>query len=137
MKRLSATIVVLALTAGLAAQTAQQGKPEQKPAAKALNVSGKWTMTLDFSMGTATPALNLKQDGEKISGTYTGRYGTFDLLGSLKDRKIQFSFAMTAEGETVAMSFAGEVAEDGQSMKGTAVLGELGDATWTAAKNKQ
>ncbi len=135
MKTLS--IVILVLAAGLGAQAAQQGKPEQKPESKALNVTGKWTMTLDMSMGTASPSLDLKQDGEKISGTYTGRYGTFDLLGSLKERKIQFSFAMTAEGETVAMSFAGEVAEDGQTMKGTAVLGELGDASWTAKKNKE
>ncbi len=137
MKTASIVVLVLALAAGLGVQAAQQGKPEQKPEGKALNVTGKWTMTLDMSMGTASPSLDLKQDGEKISGTYTGRYGTFDLLGSLKDRKIQFSFAMTAEGQTVAMSFAGDVAEDGQSMKGTAVLGELGDATWTAAKNKQ
>ncbi len=137
MKLLTVMAVVLALGAGLAAHTAQQAKPEQKPAAKALNVTGKWTMTLDMSMGTATPALDLKQDGEKISGTYTGRYGTFDLLGSLKDRAIQFTFTMTAEGQSVDMAFAGEVAEDGQTMKGTAVLGELGDAAWTAAKNKQ
>ena len=50
----------------------------QKP--KALDVTGKWTMTLEMSMGTATPALVLKQEGETLSGTYTGRYGTYELL---------------------------------------------------------
>ena len=99
-------------------------------------MAGKWTVTLDMSMGTATPALDLKQDGEKIGGTYTGRYGTFDLQGTLKNRAIQFAFNMSAEGETVTMSFTGEVAEDGQSMRGTATLGEMGDASWTAKKDK-
>jgi hypothetical protein len=109
----------------------------QKPDKKvALNVAGKWTMTLEMSMGTATPALDLKQDGEKIAGTYTGRYGSFDLQGSLKERAIQFSFTMSAEGQSVTMSFAGEVAADGQTMKGTATLGEMGDAAWSAKKDK-
>ncbi len=127
-------VLLLVAAAVVWAPPASAQKTEKKSAP---NVTGKWAMTLEMSMGTGTPTLDLKQDGEKLSGTYTGRYGTFDLLGSLKERKIQFSFAMTAEGETVAMSFAGEVAEDGQTMKGTAVLGELGDATWTAARNKQ
>ncbi len=108
-------------------------KPEKKAA---LNVTGKWTMTLDMSMGTATPSLDLKQDGEKISGTYTGRYGTFNLQGTLTGKTIQFSFEMGAEGQTVTMTFSGQVADDSQSMKGTATLGEMGDATWTAKRDK-
>jgi hypothetical protein len=93
-------------------------------------------MTLEMSMGTGTPTLDLKQDGEKLTGTYTGRYGTFDLQGSVKERAIQFSFTMSAEGQSVTMSFTGEIAQDGQTMKGTAVLGEMGDATWTAKREK-
>jgi hypothetical protein len=134
MKR---TLLVLCLVvfAG-AAVHGRQGAPAQQPEKKAaLNVTGRWTMTLEMSMGTATPSLDLKQDGQKITGTYTGRYGTFNLQGSLKERTIEFSFNMSAEGETVAMAFAGEVAEGGQTMKGTAMLGEQwGEATWSAKK---
>jgi hypothetical protein len=136
MKRFWMVVLVVAFAVGLASG-AQQGKPEQKPDKKAApTVTGKWTMTLEMSMGTGTPTLDLKQDGEKITGTYTGRYGTFQLEGTLKDRAIQFSFTMVAEGESVAMSFAGEVAEDFQTMKGTAAIDDLGDATWTARKEK-
>lgn len=131
MKTLLIVVLVLAFAAGAAALS-----PQDKPAKAPLSVAGKWTMSLDMSMGTATPALELKQDGAKLTGTYTGRYGTFPLQGSLKDRTIVFTFSMTAEGETVTMSFSGEVAEDGQSMKGTATLGEMGDATWSAKKEK-
>jgi hypothetical protein len=127
-------VLVSAISAG--AFASPQDKPGQaQPAKKTeINVSGKWAMTLDMSMGSATPALELKQDGAKLTGTYSGRYGTFPLEGSLKDRAIQFSFTMGAEGQTVTMTFAGEVSADAQSMKGTATLGEMGEATWSAKK---
>jgi hypothetical protein len=134
MKR-SLLLLIVIFLAGTVAFAGAQGKPDQKDKA-ALNVAGKWTMTMEMSMGTATPSLELKQDGTKITGNYTGRYGTFPLEGTLKERAIQFSFQMGAEGETVTMSFAGEVAADGQTMKGTASLGEMGDATWSAKKEK-
>ncbi len=125
--------VVMAVGAGVFALP--QGRPAQaKPGTTAApNVTGKWTMTLEMSMGTANPALELAQDGEKISGTYTGRYGAFPVQGTLKGLTIQFSFTMGADSPQV-MSFAGDVAADGQSMKGTASLGEMGDATWTAKR---
>ncbi len=135
MKRLFALVIGLALVA-VAVSAAASPQDKQKPPEKKseLNVTGKWAMTMEMSMGTATPALELKQDGTKITGSYTGRYGTFPLEGTLKDRTIQFTFQMGAEGQTVSMSFAGEVAADGQSMKGTASLGEMGDASWTAKR---
>jgi hypothetical protein len=137
MKTFLMIVAVVWVTCGLAAGSPHQSGRQQKPDAKAApTVAGKWTMTLEMSMGTGTPTLDLKQDGEKITGTYTGRYGTFALEGKLKDRAIAFSFSMSAEGQAVEMSFAGEVAADGQTMKGTAVLGEMGDATWTAKRDK-
>lgn len=127
-------LLVLALAAGIAS-AAGQAKPDQKQG-KGPNVTGKWTMTLEMSMGTANPSLDLKQDGEKVTGTYTGRYGSFDLQGTLKGDVIQFSFVMGAEGQQVTMAFSGKVSEDGESMKGTADLGEMGEANWSAKRQK-
>lgn len=136
MRKFLVLVAALAVTGGLAVQS-QRAEAELKQEAKATpNVAGKWSMTLEMSMGTGTPVLDLKQDGEKISGTYTGRYGTFPLEGKLKEQAIEFWFTMNAEGQSVSMSFTGEVAADGQTMKGQATLGELGDATWSAKKEK-
>jgi len=130
MKRFAlVTVVTLACVLGVTIRALPQDKGT-------VNVTGRWVMSLEMSMGSATPGLELKQDGTKITGTYTGRYGSFPLEGTLKDRTIAFSFTMTAEGQSVAMSYAGEVAADGQSMKGTASLGEMGDATWSAKKQQ-
>jgi hypothetical protein len=125
MKKFFALVLML-----LASSLMGQSKP--------VSVVGKWTMTLDMSMGVANPALEFtRQDGEKIMGSYTGRYGTSPLQGTVKDRIIDFTVSMSAEGDTVTMDFTGEVSEDGQSItKGKAVLGGLGDATWSAKKDK-
>lgn len=129
-----AVVCAVAFATSLALHAApQQAPPDSKGTPK---VAGKWVMTLEMSMGTATPALELTQDGATIGGTYTGRYGTFPLTGTLKGQAIAFSFTMNAEGQSVAMTFMGEVAADSQSMKGTASLGEMGDATWSAKRQK-
>ncbi len=131
MRKLSVLAFVLLAAAGLAVSAQRQAM-----AGQTVSVAGKWTMTLEMSMGTGTPTLEIKQEGEKITGTYTGRYGTFALEGTIKGRAIEFAVTMSAEGQSVTISFAGEVAEDGKSMKGTAVLDQLGDATWSAVKEK-
>jgi hypothetical protein len=94
-------------------------------------------MALNMVMGQSTPLLTLKQAGDKITGTYQGRYGTFPLEGTLKGRAIEFWLTMTVESEKVEMSFTGEVAADGQSMRGAADLGQAGDGTWTATREKE
>jgi hypothetical protein len=137
MKRFSLTaFVVFACAFGTLVQALPQAKPDQSQEKGTVNVAGKWVVTLEMSMGTATPALELKQDGTKITGTYAGRYGSFPLEGTLKGRVITFVFTMSAEGQSVTMSYTGEVAADAQSMKGTASLGEMGDAAWSAARQK-
>jgi hypothetical protein len=132
MRRLPAVATLMTVTVGLTVAAQQQSKPET-----AASVAGKWAMVLEMSMGTGTPTLDLKQEGEKITGTYTGRYGTFPLRGTIKGRAIEFEVALVAEGRSFTMNFAGEVAEDGKTMKGTASLGELGGATWSAKKQDE
>jgi hypothetical protein len=134
--------LVAALVAGASAQQSggQQPPPPTPPPApapKTADVAGKWTMTLEMSMGQATTALAFKQEADKITGTYTGRYGTYELKGTVKAREIAFAFTMSADGTPVEMSFTGEIAADGQTMKGQAVLGELGEAGWSAKRDKK
>ena len=56
-------------------------------------------MTLEtVDRSRRTPTLELKQDGEKITGTYTGRYGTSPLQGTLKGRALEFAFQIERRG---------------------------------------
>src|SRR4029078_10538512 len=106
---------------------------EPPPAPKDLpSLTGRWEMALNMSMGQSKPTLTLRQDGEKLTGTYAGRYGTFPVEGTIKNCTVEFLLTMDVNGEKVEMVFAGEVASDGQSMKGDADLAQAGDGTWTA-----
>ena len=122
------SLVVAAVTAAAA---------QQAPAKPAIDITGKWLVELHLEMGTATPTLELKQEKEKITGTYTGRYGAFPLSGTIKDRALQFSFKMNADGTDSYMTFTGEVAADAQTMKGKAEMEGLGEAAWTAKRDKK
>ena len=128
---------------GTLAGTMNHGQPqelnwtaERVKAKGALDVTGKWAMTLEMSVGTATPTLQLVLDGGKITGTYTGRYGEYPIAGTLKDKTLDFTFTMNADGDAINLSFHGEVAADGQSIKGTASMAEMGEARWTATRSK-
>jgi len=144
--RTSAATLVVALAVLLAAATVTAQAPAQTPTPKpspspspspspAPTLAGKWTMTLEIPMGTATPALEFVQQGEKITGSYEGRYGKFPLEGVLKNRVLEFSVTLNAEGTETTLSFKGEVAVDFKSIiKGTADLGGMGEAAWSAVK---
>ena len=125
---MSTLLLVLSLIAPIQAQS----KPAPPP-----TLTGNWTMAIEIQGTTATPSLELVQDGEKITGVYTGRYGKFQLTGTLKGRALQFTFTMNAEGTDVLMTFKGEVAADFQSMKGEADMAGAGEANWSATRVKK
>ena len=128
MRKLLMAVIAIAAVVTTSAQTT-------KPVA--VNITGKWVVSLQTDAFTSTPAVEFKtQEGEKVTGTYTGRYGSYPFEGKLKERALEFSFKMSAEGTDVEMWFGGEVAADAQSMKGRATLTGLGDATWTATRAK-
>ena len=134
MKRRLALFSIISIAlfgTALAAQT-------PAPAPKALDVSGKWAMVLELSIGSSNPTLVLKQEGNKITGTYTGRYGDSKLTGTIDDKRmLTFQVSLSAEGTDVSMFFSGEVSADGQQIpKGVVNIEGLGEGSWAAKKDK-
>jgi hypothetical protein len=139
LKRVLLLLACLGLgsTTFLTASVQDPPKPAPAPAAKSIDVAGKWTMAMVTSMFNANVALEFKQDAEKLTGTYTGRYGQSPLQGTLKKNAIEFVVTIDAEGTTTKMTFWGEVSADGQTItKGTAEIDGLGDVTWSATRAK-
>jgi hypothetical protein len=97
-------------------------------------VAGKWNAVLELESITGHPLLTFKQDGEKLTGTYEGRYGEVALEGSIKEKTIRFSVAFVAEGAQTYGQFAGTV--EGDSMSGTCSFEGAGDGTWSATRVK-
>src|SRR5512132_3709014 len=113
-----ATLVVLTVLHGASIGLAgQAGK---------VDVTGKWLFAVDTAAGSGTPVMTFKQDGEKLTGHYSGQLGEADLTGTVKGQDITFKFAVDAQGTAINAVYTGTVdAKD--SMKGKVDLVGLGE----------
>jgi hypothetical protein len=102
--------------------------------AEPANVAGKWNVTLELEAFTGHPIILLKQDGEKLTGTYEGRYGPSELKGSIKEKEIEFTVSIVAEGMQSQGVFGGKV--NGDTMSGNVSYEGAGDGTWSATRAK-
>jgi hypothetical protein len=110
MARRRFTVAVVALV--LAAVTSGR--------AQTVDVTGDWAFTVETGMGSGSPAISFKQDGEKLTGTYDGQLGTANFTGTVKGTAIQFSFTLNAQGQEVDVNYTGTV--DGKTMKGAVAM---------------
>ena len=78
-------LVCVALAAGIAAQAK-------------VDVTGKWAFNVETGAGAGAPTMTFKQDGEKLTGHYTGTFGESDLTGTVKGAEIAFSFTRRRAG---------------------------------------
>ena len=100
------------------------------------SLTGEWAMSLQLDTFTATPSVNLKQDGEKLTGDYTSQqYGKFPLTGSVKGSDVTFSVTMTIEGNSVSATYSGKMQPDG-SISGSADIGGMMSGTFSATRKK-
>jgi len=108
--------------------------PAPAPAAAGgINITGDWTFMVETGQGSGSPSFSFKQDGEKLTGTYKGQFGEAPLTGTVKGADIKFVMKISAQGQEMTITYSGKI-ENKDSMKGTAALGELGEATWTAKR---
>src|SRR5262249_33677825 len=96
-----------------------------------VDVSGAGSVTVETESGSGNPSFTFKQGGEKLIGRYKGLLGEFDLTGTVKGDKIEFSFKATGQVEGV-VNYAGTT--DGKTMKGKVALAGLGEGTFTGKK---
>jgi hypothetical protein len=114
--------LALGAAAGLSAQ------------AKGVNITGKWLFTVETDGGGGTPTITFKQEGEKLTGKYSGQLGENDLTGTVKGSDVKFSFNASAQGQQIDAVYTGTIV-DKDSMKGTlALAGGQINGTFTAKR---
>ena len=120
-----AVILRLGFPALLLAHRARQDKP--------VDVSGNWALTVETAGGTGSPSVELKQDGETLTGNYSSRvFGEQKVTGTIKGNAITFGFTTSFEGSAVAVTCTGTA--DASTMKGKVTVGDLGEGTFTGKK---
>jgi hypothetical protein len=122
--RIAAVGAIVMLVVGL---TAARGAAQAK-----VDVTGKWAFSVETSAGAGAPTFTFKQDGEKLTGHYTGTFGEADLTGTVKGAEITFSFTVDAQGNALKETYTGTVDKD--TMKGKLVIEGFGEGTFTAKK---
>jgi hypothetical protein len=116
-----AVVVMLGVTAAFAGQAAK------------VDVTGKWAFNVETAAGSGTPTLTMKQDGEKLTGHYTGQLGESDFTGTVKGNKIDIKFTIDVQGNQLEYIYDGTI-EGKDAMKGKVNIVGLGEGTFTAKK---
>jgi hypothetical protein len=121
-----------ATAAGAAPSTAASPSPAQGD--KPVDVTGVWGLQIEIGGGTTgTPTVTFKQDGDKLSGTYSSQVvGEQQLTGTVKGNAITFGFTASFDGNAVKVTYTGTIEKD--TMKGTVTFGDLGEGTWSGKK---
>jgi hypothetical protein len=114
-------------TAMSAATTATPLQAESK-----VDVTGTWAMAVETGAGSGTPTIVLKQDGEKLTGQYSGQLGEAPVTGTLKGSAIELAYDIAVQGTAIHVTYSGTA--DSTSMKGAVKLGDFGEGTFTGKK---
>lgn len=94
------------------------------------DLTGKWRFAVVTENGTGTPAVVLKQEGEKLTGTYeSARMGVRTIEGTVKKDSLRFAL----KGGEVELTFVGVVV-DKNNLRGMVDFGGQGGATFTGTR---
>jgi len=99
--------------------------------AAAPTVAGTWTMTVEGSPhGTMTAGLALKQDGTKVTGTFSsGHTADMTVAGEFVDGELKIETAGDTDGKILFMA---KLKDDG-TLAGY-LSSPMGDMRWTASR---
>lgn len=98
-----------------------------------VDVAGTWALTVETAGGTGTPSVELKQDGETLTGNYSSQvFREQKVTGTIKGNAFTFGFTTSFQGSTVTVTYTGTA--DATTTKGKVTVGDLGEGTFTGKK---
>jgi|SRR5579864_7039354 len=107
--------------------------------AVAADATGTWKWTVERNGNTIETTLKLKQDGDKLTGTITGRQGAESAIEDGKVAGDTVSFKVTREFNGNKIVFAYEGKLNGDTIKGDTKFERNGEAQtreWEAKRSK-
>jgi len=103
------------------------------------DLTGTWTWSFQGQNGnTINSSLKLKQDGDKITGSLTGRNGTENPIkeAQLKGDDLTFKVTRTRNDQEITTTYTGKVTAD--EIKGkseTDMNGQMNSRDWDAKRS--
>jgi autotransporter translocation and assembly factor TamB len=124
MKTLTAILVVAAIA--LVPVAAQD--------AKKIDITGTWEMTVESPQGQMLITANYKQEGETLTGTHVSEMGEAPLKGTVKGADIEYTLTLDMGGQQMSIVHKAKV--EGDTITGSAIIGEMGTIAFTAKRKK-
>ena len=121
----SCLVATLAIAMSLVRVTAGAQTP-------GIDITGDWRITVNSPMGPRTNPLSLKQDGEKVTGSFKSQAGELPVSGTLVGDELKLAFTVNMQGNPLDISLTGKVV--GASISGTAQFGSFAEGEFTAKR---
>src|SRR5436305_1162617 len=96
----------------------------------AADLTGTWNATVKLGDQGGSPTFVLKQDGNKLTGTYSGALGEAPIKGTVKGDEVTIDF----DASGAADHDAGKVDKRGNKIEGTVDYGGQASGTFTATR---
>ena len=105
-------------------------------ASGAADITGAWKFSVDLdSGGHGDPTFVFKQEGDKLTGTYSGPLGEYKVTGAVTGAKAVFGFDFTIDGEASKATYTGNI-ESSTKMTGTVEFRNGPSGKWTGTKKE-
>jgi D-glucosaminate-6-phosphate ammonia-lyase len=114
-------------------RSAPKGIAKPAPAAPAVEIQGRWDVSVQYESGSAEHKLFLSMNKNKVSGTHVGWAFEGELTGTVDGDKVELGTVLPVGGQRLRYGFSGRVT--GDTMSGDLDLGEYGRARWTARRH--
>jgi hypothetical protein len=95
------------------------------------DVAGSWELNINGPQGPITATATLKQDGDKVTGTFSGPQGDVETSGTVKGNALSLAFSVNTPQGALNITLNGEVT--GTAIKGVLDF-QMGTADFTGTK---
>ena len=99
------------------------------------DISGKWSLALEVPGETVAVQLDLKQEGEAVTGTLTSDHASGKIgKGTYKEKKLSATASVEIQGSPADVQIDGTV--DGDRITGSLTVQGMGSFPYTGSKSK-
>jgi len=105
-------------------------------AAVANDLTGRWSLAVVTENGTGYPTLEIKQEGDRISGTYVSNaMGNRTIQGRVRGDTVSFALSASGMGEGVVLTYTARIVT-ADSLNGYVDFGGMGGASFAGRREK-
>ena len=98
-------------------------------------ITGKWSLALQVPGETVDVLLDLKQDGEAVTGTLSSSHASGKIgKGTYKEKKLSATATVDLQGSPADVEIEGTV--DGDKITGSLTVPGMGSFPYTGGKSK-